>query len=295
MNKLWVIYLRDQLTNLLKTILTLVKVSLHSKISLKSPLEKYDKYHSISILGNGPSLENSLGEDHEQIKNSLVVCVNNFPKTEHYQRIQPDVFIFCDHVLWLRSGIRQPLIASSVDLFNEISKKTNWPLLVLAPFESRSSQRWQNILNANKHIKIAFYNNTPIEGWNSFTHLMFRWNLGMPRPHNVLIPSIFLSINSQIKKIFLYGVDHNWLPQIVVDKNNRTMVRKKHFSDSEESKTDAILTRGKTERKLWEILENYMVNFKGYLILEEYAKNRNTQILNATPNSFIDAFKRITE
>ena len=50
---------------------------------------------------------------------------------------------------------------------------------------------------------------------------------------------------------------------------------------------------GKGHRKMHEILEKWMLAFKGYFFIKEYAVNKKkSKIINITPNSYIDAFDR---
>ena len=52
-----------------------------------------------------------------------------------------------------------------------------------------------NVLSTNPNLKPIYFNQTPIEGFDWFKHLMFKRKMGMPRPHNVLIPTVISSYN----------------------------------------------------------------------------------------------------
>jgi hypothetical protein len=145
----------------------------------------------------------------------------------------------------------------------------------------------------NKNINIVYYNRTPIEGFTWFCHLFFKLGLGMPRPHNVILPSLFLTVNLGFKKIVLVGADHSWLLETYVDGNNNVLISQKHFYDENEVKPEGMINNKDGSRKLHEVLEKWMISFKSYFTLREYAESKGAQILNATPVSFIDAFERI--
>jgi hypothetical protein len=83
------------------------------------------------------------------------------------------------------------------------------------------------------------------------------------------------------------------LSQIHVDDNNNALINQVHFYDATSSKSEVLDKRGKGARKLHEILHKFMLAFKGYFILKEYAEYKNVKIYNATPDSFIDAFERV--
>ena len=75
-------------------------------------------------------------------------------------------------------------------------------------------QDWQPMLAANPHIKVYAYNTTPIEGFQNICDFIFDRGWGVPRPHNVLIPSIAMGFATSFKKIYLAGADHSWLPRL---------------------------------------------------------------------------------
>jgi len=113
----------------------------------------------------------------------------------------------------------------------------------------------------------------------------------MPRPHNVMIPSIFIALSLNVKEIALIGIDHSWLKEIYVDEQNNALFFNQHFYDKEISakKFDKY---GKTYLKLHEILMTLSKAFESYHILEEYSKTKNIKIYNCTKGSYIDAFER---
>ncbi|NJL74615.1 MAG: hypothetical protein HC892_05805 [Saprospiraceae bacterium] len=116
----------------------------------------------------------------------------------------------------------------------------------------------------------------------------------MPRPHNVLIPSLMLAINIGFKEIFVVGADHSWLEELTVNENNEALLHQKHFYDEESSKPEYMYRQGKRPRKLHEILEKFMLSFRAYFDIREYSESKEVQIWNATPKSYIDAFERNT-
>jgi hypothetical protein len=101
-----------------------------------------------------------------------------------------------------------------------------------------------------------------------------------------------MSIAMGYKSIYLLGADHSWLSEITVTETNDALINQKHFYDSDHSKGLPLDKGGTGKRKLHEILFKFMTAFKSYFEIEDYAKNRNVIIYNATKGSFIDAFKR---
>lgn len=284
-----VLHIQSFLTNLGAVITSIVRIVLLS--SWRVQLARRDKDECV-ILANGPSLEKLIKENKEYLLGKDLICVNHFPSTEYYNQLQPAYYVTSAPDLWL-DEIDEFFVNQSNGLFNTMTEKTSWPLFFHIPYESRKFKRWQKLLLPNDRIKIIFYNNTPIEGWKWFRHLCFKLNLGMPRPHNVLIPCITHCINMGYRRIYLWGADHSWLSEISVNQNNQVLINQKHFYDYKTSESKPLDKRGVGQRNMPELLTKFVHAFNGYFILQEYAESRGTTILNATPGSFIDAFERV--
>ena len=114
----------------------------------------------------------------------------------------------------------------------------------------------------------------------------------MPRPHNVLIPSLILAIQSGYKEINVVGADHSWIEELTVNENNEAMVHQKHFYDEDSSKSEAMYKLGRRPRLLHEILEKFVYAFRSYHFIRQFSEKKGAKIWNLTPKSFIDAFDR---
>ncbi len=273
-----------------QTFESILRIVLLSKFNISIPCKL--KYDEILILGNGPSLTSDLTKYPEFLTNKELICVNHFPKTDLYKKLQPAIYITGAPDLWL-DDIEEKYVSQSKELFDVMSKKTTWPILFFIPIEAKKHQRWQNQLSGNHNINIHYYNNTPIEGWQWFTFWGFRHNLGMPRPHNVMIPSMMLSLSFGFKTINILGADHSWLSEISVTESNEVLINQKHFYDYKNSKGQPLDKRGKGKRTLPELLHKFMTAFNSYFEIEAYAKHKGVKIINATDGSFIDAFQKI--
>ena len=58
---------------------------------------------------------------------------------------------------------------------------------------------------------------------------MYRIGAGMPRPRNVLIPSIMTGISLGFKRIFITGADHGWTKTLSVNDRNEVISVQPHF------------------------------------------------------------------
>ncbi|MGQ8337278.1 hypothetical protein ACUNWD_12075 [Sunxiuqinia sp. A32] len=246
----------------------------------------------VVILGNGPSLKKMISEYPDFLDGKDLVCVNHFPTTDEYQKLKPKYLIASAEDLFLED-IDQRFIDKSKRLFDNINKKTDWPLIFLFPAKAKKYKRWQEQIKNNKNITVYYYNTTPIEGLAPVRNFLFNLKAGMVRPHNIMIPSMFVMTWLGYKKIYIWGADHSWLKDISVTENNEALINEKHFYDENESKSLPLVWKKNKNRRLHEILYKFMTAFKGYFTVQEYAESKQVDILNCTKGSFIDAFNRI--
>lgn len=276
------------LENLLFSFLSLFKVIIKSK---RTVINSVKRKSDLVILGNGPSLNIQISNHIDFLQNKDLICVNHFPKTEYYEKLRPAYYITSAPDLWL-DDIDEKFVISSKHLFDTMAKKTSWPLNFFIPFEAKKFNRWQEQINGNKNIKIIYYNNTPVEGFDWLNQIFFKYKLGMPRPHNVMIPCLMIALWLNYKKVFLWGTDHSWLKEITVDRDNNVLINQKHFYDEKTSKPETLDKRGKDKRNLGELLFKFMNAFQGYYTIGNYASTKNVDIINNTEFSYIDAFKK---
>lgn len=252
-----------------------------------------DKKHFV-ILGNGPSLDSELKRLDPSIREKAdLICVNHFPSSDAYTEVQPRFYVTGAPDLWL-DDIDQHFVDDSNKLFTNIAQKTTWDLELFIPFEAKKYKRWQKLLEENEHVHIRYYNNNAVEGFNSINYYTYKRQLGMPRPHNVMIPCLSLSLQPQMESILLLGVGHTFLKEIWVTDDNEVLIHQQHFYDKENSEAKPLDKRGKGKRNLYELLSKLTLAFYGYHVIKAYADSLNVKVYNGTKGSYIDAFERIT-
>jgi len=244
-----------KLSDFQKSLGSIFKVLLRSNFSTSNSLAVSE---SIIIMGNGPSLKNELSEHTTLLKNNTTLAVNFFANTQFYTTIQPNIYLINAPEFWME----------------EIE------------------ERFEKLRTV--FFSVVRFNPIPVEGLSTINHFFFSKNLGMPRPHNVIIPCMMNCINAGYKNIALIGVDHSWLPELSVNEDNVAMLHQKHFYDSNSSKDRPMKNLERKPRKLHEILEKFYFSFRGYFIVRNYAESRSANIYNCTKGSFIDAFDRKT-
>lgn len=251
------------------------------------------KNQEVIILGNGPSLGSLINDNAflERIKLMDVVGVNAFCDYSCFEQIQPKYYVMAAPDYW-ETNVKDVYIQIRTSIYTNLAKKVNWEMFLIIPWDARKQDFWQKIIGQNKNIKIIYFNIIPIEGSKGFKFFCFNKKFGTPRLHNVIGPSIMNMIWLNYKRIYLVGVEHSWLPQISVDENNIALVGQPHFYDKDAKPEKMNGVGGVGYRKLHEIIHKFYLTFKGYFEVQEYAANKNVEIINLTPDSFIDAFPR---
>ena len=145
----------------------------------------------------------------------------------------------------------------------------------------------------NNNITLRRFNFIAAEGFPWFENLAFSHRRAMPRPRNVLIPSIMIGLWLGYTEIRLLGADHSWLKTISVDDNNRVVSIQPHFY-KEDSREQQRIRTAYLSLPLHQVLESFHIAFRSYHRIRSFADRQGVHILNCTPDSFIDAFDRAT-
>ena len=283
--------MKQLINNIFLTGISIVKIILLSKWF--NTLKHKSAKKSCVIIGNGPSFNTSILQYKEAFLKHELICVNNFANTDYYEDLKPRYYLLQAPILFQSNENSSPFYIKMRDeLFKNIAQKTAWELNLMVPFRAKKSKEFLNVLQRNKFIKVHYFNDIAIEGFDRFKFTCYTLKLGMPRPHNVLIPSIINAICMGFKEINIIGADHSWLSEISVNNKNEALVNQKHFYDETVSKPQKMEDYIKRPRKLHEIIHKFYLTFKGYWDIEKFSKINNVQIYNASEHSMIDAFER---
>lgn len=276
--------------NLTLSFLSVIKVLALSKLNSKK-LNSQENNHCI-ILGNGPSLKGSIEENINKLVDSDLFVVNFFWKSEYFEKLKPNHYMIISTNYWTEGKIDFN-DEGRKKTFHEIVKRTQWKMELYVPYVAKKDKNWKKLIDSNKNIHVNYLNITPVEGFKGLMFWFFKKNLGMPRPHNVLIPSIKAAIEKGYKEIELLGADHSWLKELYVADDNTVYLSQKHFYDQQKVKEE-VMYKGTTNevRNLSEVLMKIVHSLNGYYILDTYAKKNKSMVINRTPNSYIDAFER---
>ena len=214
------------------------------------------------------------------------IAVNFAANAPEFFELQPTGYVLADPHFF--DGIStDPNVAK---LWDNI-RSTRWPMTLFLP-ANRKEFVTEMRLSDIPHLTISYYNLTPVEGCKSLSHRLFNLGLGMPRPRNVLIPSIMLAIREGYGTIYIAGADHSWTRTLWVDEDNRVVSIQPHFYQDNEEEKKRVATEYHNY-PLHQILQSLYIAFRSYFDIADYAKTKGIDILNITPDSFIDAFPRL--
>lgn len=249
-------------------------------------------HKNCSILGNGPSLNASVQSDIKFIKQTDMVCVNTFADSDYYEVLKPTNYVLIDPLFFSEKGRSVEII---VNTYVAIVEKTNWELDLFVPRTNKNAAPLQELLAKKSNIKVVYFNYTIFEGFDFMKHLAFSKGMAMPQSQNVMVASLFLMINRKYETIFLFGADHSWHEQIVLNEDNKAVYRDLHFFDKKELKYIVIdeIHKGRVKVTMRQQFISLSKAFYGYEVLARYARYKNVNVLNASKKSYIDAFEKV--
>lgn len=262
------------------TLKSLVKVAAGSR---PTRFERVGHGRTLVILANGPSLNETIRESFDTLKRVDTMSVNFAPLAEVFFEIRPKFHVLADPVFFAE----QP--AENVERLYEALGKVDWPLRMLVPRNFVGAMRKR--LAANGNIDVAGFNFVGAGGFGAIECLLYRKRLAMPRPRNVLIPSLMCGIWLGYETIYIAGADHSWMQTISVDSDNRVISVQPHFYKDDEREQKRVDTAYR-DLRLHDVVHSFYVAFKSYHHLRRFADREGVRIINATPGSFIDAFER---
>ena len=276
---------------LINTIISVFKIILSSKFSIKFPEAKYGQ---CAIIGNGPSMKVSLAKHPDSFNNRSLIGVNDFALSDYYTILKPDIYVILDPDYWNFEEDDESNPASA-QTFKTLWQKTNWEINLFVPYLARKSKYLTRQANKNPNIRVTYFNYTVFKGFKKLSYLFFKAGLGMPQCQNVIAASIFIALNMRFKEIFLFGADHSWHEKLIVNEDNKLCIKNTHFYENESDVSYRPFYKNELTRELFSMSELFLAwhkVFYGYEVLEQYAKHLNIKIYNSSEVSFIDSFER---
>jgi hypothetical protein len=278
------------ISNCISMFASLIKILVLSKFNTKLPKAIIKE---AIVIGNGPSFKKSLAEAPSFFENKELICVNAFPSSPEYELLRPSKLVWLDNAFYPQKGVA--LREDIKELIEAIINKTTWELKIFLPQLSRSATHLQELKIKNSNIQLCYFNYTIIKGFDWFSYFFYKRNAGMPLCQNVVVASIFLSINIGYENIYLIGVENSFFKDIVVSDENEVYLQHSHFYDKDNkgSLTKIHVRPGSPiKADISEVLTMAVKTFKGYKTLRKYGDYRGTTVYNITEGSYVDAFER---
>lgn len=271
--------------NLGATLKGAAKVLLLSRISAcRGAGSVPDKDARLIILGNGPSLREVLDEYGAELGKEHCLAVNFALSSPEIVAVRPEYYVLADPHFFRAKGED-----TNVDRLWDNIAAADWRMTLYVPAKYGRAARAR--LCGCGNVRVSTFNAVGVEGFAWFRRAVYAPGLGMPRPRNVLIPSIMLAIREGFRNIVLLGADHSWMSTLAVSDDNEVVSVQPHFY-KEDSREEARVRHEYRGYRLHTIVESFAVAFRAYHQIQDFAQSRGVKILNCTKGSFIDAFER---
>lgn len=248
-----------------------------------------------SVLGNGPSLTESLTEQFDFIRQTEVVCVNNFAHADIFTSLRPQNYVISDpnYFVFTEQTTDRDDIRRTLTIFLE---RVNWPMTLYVPHFAKNSYLLGRIERGNPQIQVVYFNYTVVGGFRWFRYWLFANGLGMPQAQTVIIAALTLMINRKFETIYLFGADTSWHEQIRLNDQNQLLIKQLHFYDKPKDVSHQPVYRDAQRQRTFSMASQFLSLhkvFRGYEVLRNYADYRGVRVLNASTKSYIDAFERV--
>lgn len=261
-----------------ETLTSLVKLALHPVAPRIAPAAEALRGEPLVIMANGPSLNDTLATHADTLRSLPTLAVNFAANTPVFADIRPRYYVLADPLFFTR-----PDDANVARLFQSLGR-ADWPITLFVP-------GGVNCRVENPMITVSHFPMLGVEGSARLERWAYGHRLGMPRPRNVLIPSIMVGIWLGFKQIYLTGADHSWMSTIHVADDNRVESRQPHFYKDNAHEVERIRV-DYIDRPLHSVVHSFYVAFRAYHQIQRFATRAGVEIINSTPGSFIDAFPR---
>lgn len=269
-----------------------LKVGVRDSRIQQSPLPQIE-HHSekMIVIGNGPSLNESIVKYKEEIVRNDKIVTNFFASSDLFEQLKPNIYLFADPAFFTEQTMHKESIET---LLSNLLQKTTWDMHIVIPSSARNSVVVSK-LNSNKRITVDFYLDTDQNVGSMSRFEAWDKNLIAPPAQTVLNVALFLSLFWNYKETYLIGADSSFLEDLHVDQDTNGLFSvDKHFYNNQRvySEFDAKKGRPVLGWKLHDLIYAYGHMFECYHDLKEYADYKGARVYNASEYSWINVFER---
>lgn len=244
------------------------------------------KAETLIIMGNGPSLRDTMARHGGMLKRYHTLAVNFAANAPEFRELRPRLYVLADPHFFKTDADGASADPNVTRLWKNLAA-ADWDMTLFVPCKARIPAA----AAGNRNITVKRYNLTPAEGLPQVSHRLYGSGLAMPRPRNVLIASIMVALREGYRRIDLVGADHTWSRDLWVDDRNRVISVQKHFYEDNAKEFERV-AQEYAGYHLHDILNSLTIAFRSYHQIAAYAASIGAEIRNCTPGSFIDAFPR---
>lgn len=258
---------------MISTVKSLIKIALRPR---RATIKPSQQTLPIIILGNGPSLNQTLDCHRASLEHHPLLAVNFFANSPEFNRLKPSRYVLTDPHFFENQS--DPNVSRLQQSLNAIT----WQMTLFLPFGAKFTTN-------NPLLTIERYPLTGVEGSAALERVAYDLRVGTPRPRNVLIPSIMIAIWCGFTEIYIVGADHTWPRSLAVNERNETLNIQTHFYKEDEHELQRITN---LNTRIDYLMESWCIAFRSYHRIRRYANSQGIKIYNASAESFIDAFDR---
>lgn len=253
------------------------------------PYKPSTENKSIRILATGPSLTKEIEDLRERglLSSELLFVMNFFASTDLFVELKPSRYCLADPIFFNIVRIKEERFQN---LFRRLNELVSWDMNL---YISNVSIDVARQIFTNKKITLIPISTLHFEGFQSKRNLFYKRGIATPSFVNVLIMIEYICLNEGFKKIYLYGADHTFLNNLIVDDDNVLRVEDTHFYGSQ--KVFAAVHKDGTPWGVSEYIYNKYLTFVEHEVMRRYADYLGAEIINCTKCSWIDAYVRIAQ
>jgi len=252
---------------------------------------------SLIVIGNGPSLTDSIRRFKDEIMAKDSIAVNSFCISDYYTEIKPQYYLLVDPAYFGDIDTYPDSLKKVVlDFKRSMIDKTSWDINLIVPDMAKNSWLLSEV-RENPSIHVYFFNMTNLVSVSSEKLKFKAWdnNLIAPPTQTCLNTCVWLGIFLRYKCIYLIGADTSWIEQLHVDQEtNEVYTIDSHFYGKKKQLLYADV-EGKVPKKLHEELNCISRALSLYWELKYYADYAGVKIFNLSKYSLIDAYERRKE
>ena len=240
----------------------------------------------VYIIGAGPSIKKDINKIKSIPEKDEIFVVNFFALTILWKELKPRNYVLADPGLWNDQWERTNLGAKCIKLY-KILNEVDWHLNLYIPDISlkyiKPKIKNKNFINIiNFPTRSSYINNI-----NYRSNIISEF-LVPPNICNACLVAIWISIMSNPKSIFLYGLDSDGFKNLETDQeSNEVKSGSKHFYDKK-----YIPEKKKKTKFLYQRFQQLYIMFREFQVISIIGKKKGIPIKNLSSYSMLDTFER---